>query len=490
MQMMQRTPCKQSGLVIVMLVLVLVVLLGVAAFALDLGRLYVLKTEMQNAADAAALAAAAELNGEDDAIERAKIAATEFLEHDSHFSKVKELLGEGINVDADLKFYCSIGGSQDTGAGGVCTGSTETGDPNKILVPTDSDDEQAHYVRVTLDPDDNEDRYGIDLYFLPVLSVVGIETSKVAVTTATALAGRHFSVFCKYPPLMVCDDDDSWFKDLEGENVGKQVLLKLQTGSNKKWDQKGAFGILDFDGLKPGGANETKVSLADEEQKDCSPAEILIEPGSESGPFQKAINTRFGRFDGEFKKTDYTSAPNVMSYGGNIGVTYQGTTEDVSLWRDIKLRDPKSIASVEDRFGDGDWDHASYFSTVHGLTGAGYSAVDSNGDGIYTRWETYNWELDTGSLPTLIDGSQNPPSDVAVGNRSRRVIYVAVVNCEAHGGIGNELVQMQEGLDGFAQVFITEEVDNDKNFFVEYISWAENEDDVTDNYHIVVQLYE
>ena len=52
---------NQRGAVAVLVALMLVVLIGAAGIVLDLGRLFVAKTELQNAADACALAAAREL---------------------------------------------------------------------------------------------------------------------------------------------------------------------------------------------------------------------------------------------------------------------------------------------------------------------------------------------------------------------------------------------------------------------------------------------
>lgn len=54
---------RQQGAVAIIVALCLVVLVGMMGFVLDLGHLYVTKTELQNAADAAALSGAKELNG-------------------------------------------------------------------------------------------------------------------------------------------------------------------------------------------------------------------------------------------------------------------------------------------------------------------------------------------------------------------------------------------------------------------------------------------
>ncbi len=57
-----RTPHRQRGAVALMFGLTLVVLLGVGGLVLDLGHLYVVKSELQNGADSAALAGAKEIN--------------------------------------------------------------------------------------------------------------------------------------------------------------------------------------------------------------------------------------------------------------------------------------------------------------------------------------------------------------------------------------------------------------------------------------------
>ena len=62
---------RQSGAVIVTVSLVLLFLLGFMGIALDFGHLFVVKTELQTAVDGCALAAAQELDGASDALNRA-----------------------------------------------------------------------------------------------------------------------------------------------------------------------------------------------------------------------------------------------------------------------------------------------------------------------------------------------------------------------------------------------------------------------------------
>src|SRR3569832_2485292 len=60
------------GVLFVSVVLVLFFLLGFMGFALDFSHLFILKTELQTAMDSCALAAAQELDGQSDALIRAR----------------------------------------------------------------------------------------------------------------------------------------------------------------------------------------------------------------------------------------------------------------------------------------------------------------------------------------------------------------------------------------------------------------------------------
>ena len=484
----QRTAQKQHGMVIVMLVLVIVILLGVAALALDLGRLYVLKSEMQNAADAAALAGAAELNAEDDAIERAEAAARGLLQHDSHFAKVKALLGS--DVDITITFYCSIGGEQDNGA--ACPGDADETDSNKILLSSMQNDVEAHYIRVTLDPEaNNEDRYGIDLYFLPVLSVLGIDTSNTAVTTATALAGRHF-YFCNYPPLMLCDPFEHSGGFRNNVSAGDQVLVKLQGGPNAKWSP-GMFGFLDPYISPSGGASQLAPFLGNEGNMDCTPALVMPETGQMAVPMTSAMNTRFDEYGHPpFNKPDayidYPPATNITDYGGyydsgnlntcpplNYCDTAANTLQPV-CWRDSALRCPGG----ETRIGDGDWSREGYWEAKYG------TAVPPPGIAGMSRYDMYMHEIKSG---TLLDYDKPIEAHQGAALPGRRTIFVAVLSCDALGVEPNKVFPVVEPENGFAKLFITERSagTSANNFFVEFMDWA-SEDDA--NYRVTVQLYE
>ncbi len=61
--MLGRPATRQSGFVIIVFVVVLPILLGMIAIALDTGNLFIVKTELQNSVDACALSAGQELDG-------------------------------------------------------------------------------------------------------------------------------------------------------------------------------------------------------------------------------------------------------------------------------------------------------------------------------------------------------------------------------------------------------------------------------------------
>src|SRR5438445_5423386 len=75
----QRRSRNQAGSILFVVAAGIVVFIGIAGLAIDLGMLYNVRTDLQNAMDAAAMAGASQLNGKDSGINRAvtqAIAAT------------------------------------------------------------------------------------------------------------------------------------------------------------------------------------------------------------------------------------------------------------------------------------------------------------------------------------------------------------------------------------------------------------------------------
>lgn len=79
---------RRKGVVLVTFAVALVVILGGAGLAFDIGRMYIAKIEAQSYVDAAALAAANQLDGQADALTRAEAAARQAYWKDWYFNTI------------------------------------------------------------------------------------------------------------------------------------------------------------------------------------------------------------------------------------------------------------------------------------------------------------------------------------------------------------------------------------------------------------------
>jgi hypothetical protein len=94
----------QGGAVIVTVCLLMLFLLGFVGFALDFGRAFVVKTELQSAMDSCALSAAGELDGTANAITRAKSAGLTAGNANPVEFQSASWRGKGQLVDSEITF--------------------------------------------------------------------------------------------------------------------------------------------------------------------------------------------------------------------------------------------------------------------------------------------------------------------------------------------------------------------------------------------------
>ncbi len=345
---MTRFVDHQRGAIAVMAALFVVVLIGFAALALDLGRLYVLRTEMQNAADAAAMAAAAELDARDNAIFDAKAAAREaFIAHQGRFANEPELLN--ILPDNAFEFYSWIGSENDGARPTDCSPTAE--EPNKC--PTIADD-QAFYVKVKLYPElVDEGHYQISLFFLPVLGLILEDgVAQVASTRVSAVAGAGGPLLCNLPPVLVCDPAEAG----EPFQPGQMVVMKEQGAG--VWEP-GNFGFLQP--FKPITGNLNKdlsYQMANEDLGGCIEPYISTLTGGKTSYGRYGLNTRFGIYDNSVEdlKADFPPAPNVIDYPRDDNLTPAAELNVVS---------GMCTFPIDDKYGD----NANTFS------GAPYDAL-------------------------------------------------------------------------------------------------------------------
>lgn len=456
---------KQRGAYLVMMTFVLILMVGLGGLVIDTARLLILKTEMQNAIDAAALAAAKELDGTSDAFTNAIVSAQQALVHSTHFSRLANILSldtGAITLPAShFTFYSCIGSRYDIES---CTGKTITTTPNEAI-----------YVEVFFDPSiaSAANYFTLDFIFIPILTLLSDSTgSPIAVATSgrvsvKALAGN--SVFtCRFPPIALCDpfDDGDPATDVTFRTevpVGSDIQLKQQ-GSNQ-W-ANGNFGFL-VPITGKGGATSVAEAIADEGVVGCSPAIVSTAPGGMTQKTKAAINTRFG---------DYTSpAPFNRSDAPDLWPPDFNITEYPS--------DEGSLG-IDSRFGNGVWDVDAYWASAHPPSTTAPAGLKANGDGPGnepTRYQTHQWEVDNGMIP--VTPSQGVPT------ADRRLLHVAVISCTAAGLAGGKSTAVISRPDGFAKIFLTRKATNPPSAEIwgEYAGWVDESDS---NYHVDVQLYE
>lgn len=456
----------KSGATLIYVTLIIAVLVGMAGLAVDISRFYATDTQAQAAADAAALAAAAQLDGSVDSITRAKAAAenaSPLIVNSQDFAD--EGAGSAAGVQLTLRFLSGLPPSDDT--------------PVDAFVTTDP--KLAQFVEATTETLTHNN------VLLPALKIAKTQT-----LNATAIAGQE-STFCRRVPFAICNPGET----VGGKEnfdfsafVGTQVLVK-QVGPNSAW-APGNFGYLD----PPSGLNGAKAIaeyLATVDRADqCFGTGLNTRPGQINSA-RNALNTRFDIYEqphfGQNAKRDdrFPPAANVTkgftpSAGGNGNGNGNGNgggnnnacdaavdpadTTVMGLPRDNGGSDGSAVGS---RFGNGNWDCADYWAANHpddpgmaGLAGDGYSC--SNNSSAMSRYQMYRWEIDNNKIPGAAtggpeegtpgcyEGTEFPDNE----ETDRRAVHFAVMNCIAENVRGNT-----DGVPSiaFIRAFLTEPID-------------------------------
>lgn len=242
---------SQSGSVALVVLLFLPLLLFMGGLGADLGKLYVAKSELQNAADACALAGAAQFDGQSGEQTRAS--------------------GAGLTVAQKNSAYFQ---KNAIAAGEVA-----------ITFPSALNGITGKYVRCSVT------RSGIANWILPVLNLIGgsvnASESVTAVATATTLPSQTACAL----PIGICQ------ADVAGKNPGDWLagIASPNTG-NKDTTLSGHFRWVDFTS-GGGGANELADILSGKQSTDCSVQasadQYIGNPGYKAS-LRDDFNTRFG----------------------------------------------------------------------------------------------------------------------------------------------------------------------------------------------------
>lgn len=202
-------PCarhKRRGAVVLLACFLMVFMLGVIAFALDIGMLLVARTELQRSADAAAMAATWDLVTDDPADIRASRA----------YRTAERFAAENAVRLAPPRVEVN---SFDPVESDVVVGTfTDFGNPSAELIAGESDDINAVRVRIRRNSEINGE---IPFSFARILGVNG----RPSEATATAAVIRHVSGFrtpesgANLPVLPIAMEEQTWIDLVEGNTT-------------------------------------------------------------------------------------------------------------------------------------------------------------------------------------------------------------------------------------------------------------------------------
>lgn len=419
---------QQQGAVAPTLGLSLFALVAIGGIGFDYARMASLDSELQNAADQAALAAATQLDGETGSRTRATTAAQSLVSNITRFANDG---GSSAITVPTVVFY---------------------EDKAKSTVATN--DDEANFVEVT----------------------VGSRTANFALTpivaafssgplAASAYAGVGSSI-CKTPPVMLCNPFEPDLLTFDANSLRGQGI-RLVTGAA---DVPGNFGWLKT-GIGNGAGALAQALGGDVPPGDCVAGDGVSTKTGMNAVVLNALNTRFDldingnntcppgvTCSAALNNRKDLVRRNQCGTNGNNGwqeadnpYRPSSTTplpSDESLDPDI-MGHPRDMChavsfsgscSSEDlagRIGDGNWDRDAYFRVnYNGMTNwQAFTGLSSNA----TRFEVYEWEVANPSSvnpdPLSVgDGKNGHVAPVcrptpAAGTPDRRRISAAVINC-------------------------------------------------------------
>lgn len=432
----------------------LFVLIGMAGISFDYARLATLDTELQTAADQAALAAASQLDGRSGAITRATNAASGLVTNKTIFG---DNGGTAVAI-ATPTFYQSYDSATDT------FGAVTSADSDASVVKVAVVARKAFYA---------------------LTPVIGLFNS--GDINAEAIAGLGSSI-CKVPPLMICNPNESINATFPtASDRGKGILLEAGGGGGT-WGP-GNYGYLDFGS----GAKDLEESLgANGSVEDCLNQDDIKTKTGNNASVTRGLNTRFDIYDNGL--TNYCAAANGkcspaqnvlkdvihLAYGtgtdqsnnckfanGNdpwelpsVGYTGQASTplpKSMGLPRDNCHATSVTGSCSGNRFGDGSWNRTLYMAVNH--PGVAVSVPQAWAGRAtpaeLSRYDVYRWEIATSALSARLAETRpklNPQGKPTGQNKSyysfaapvcaapvapsssqkdRRLLTAAVVNCTA-----------------------------------------------------------
>lgn len=291
---LRRCAARQRGAVAILFGVTLAVLIGFAGLAIDLGRFFIIKTELQNAMDACALAASSQLRpGQNNATALDRAVAYGRVFTTGGVSQ-NPLEGNIAAIKNRVSFQKDV---VDVTPTSVTFSATLAG---PYVTQGSADANTAAFVQCSLPLD------GIPVFFMRVLNPLKTTQTVSARAVATlAPSGSSCAI-----PVAACKVPGTTAASNFGLTIGQWLQPPAGPGSPYG---TGNFGWIDF--TPPGGGQSELADLL-EGPGQCSTAigTVIGESGKKTS-LEKGWNSRFGIYG--TKPTVATAPPDVTGYGYN-----------------------------------------------------------------------------------------------------------------------------------------------------------------------------
>jgi Flp pilus assembly protein TadG len=471
---------EESGAIASVYALALPALIAVGGIAFDYARLAAMDTELQNAADQAALAAATQLDQQTGACSRASAAAVGFVTNSSVFANDGAAPAVVVNAEAACDATGKIRFWQNA---------------EKTVAATS--DANARFVEVTVNA--RTARYALT-------PIVGAFDS--GAIDAAALAGLGSAV-CKVPPVMICNPNESGDPSFTVSTyIGVGIKL-VSVGNGGGW-APGNFGYLNT-----GGGSNGAPGLREALGWTSPPGDCIAQTGVDTKPgatvsVTDAINTRFDIYDSNVSCPNGGACPASVNSvkdllrpnnanGNNACRMHNSGWQEASPANKLYLPNrttattastltPDSMGHPRDMchaaatsasgycggpIGTGVWDRDTYFRANYGWTSAQWETNTGLGSAP-TRYQVYLWEIANRGTPVagvpvlptapravgslrdhdrpVCSSIQSYPAEIvpAATTVDRRRLSVAVINCTASSVNGSSTnVPVRKWIDVF-----------------------------------------
>jgi len=419
----------RDGAIIPYLAMMLAVIIGLSALALDGSRLMSAQTQLQNGADALALAGAAELDRRPDSIIRAEAAIRSLV--------ANPVTGTGIDQTAQasrIDFLQSLPASDDL----PVTSANLTDDPTL-----------AAYVQVSVTP-----------VTMQTIFPISLAAGRLNISLSAQAVAGYDQIVCNISPLYVCNPFETQgmtnyqatqaLVAASQDPVSQRRLVRLAGSqfNNRGYGAGGigyvasATGFYPVSACGPGSAYGVPQALAAPRLRACFRLSGVNLLPSDDRPAMEGLNTRFDIYAGGFNSCRiYAPDQNVRK--GFIAVGNVNWCNAIPMGTNWPMPTPNATALPVDQnmigadgmldtnvdVGNGIWNCAVYWSVAH-FAGPGKGAPPPGciSAATISRYQVYNYEMNFLADRSLA-GEIGAPRCAPPGVNGRRVIAAAIINC-------------------------------------------------------------